>query len=292
MDDAQWPAHGRHWAHLVSDASLEELHAFARAAGLPPRSFDHDHYDVPDDRVPALVAAGAQPVGSRELLRRLVAAGLRVPARERRPDRAPHPPARGVAGVLLAAGAGTRSGGPGALARSAGGTPWVAERVAALRAGGCAPVLVVLGARAEEARALLPDGALPVVATAWAQGMSASLRAGLGAAAQLQPPPAAALVALVDVPELTPEAVRRLTGLAREGEGVLARAARGGRAGHPVLLGRRHWSAAAAAATGDRGAGSYLKAQGARLVECADVAGWDDVDGRGAHAPQRPTLAR
>ena len=83
VDDARWPAHGRHWAHLVSDTSLEELHAFARAAGLAPRSFDHDHYDVPGSAVPQLVAAGAQPVGSRELVRRLVASGLRVRGRDR-----------------------------------------------------------------------------------------------------------------------------------------------------------------------------------------------------------------
>ena len=83
VDEARWPAHGRLWAHLVSDASYEELHAFARAAGIPRRGFDHDHYDVPADRVDDLVAAGAQPVGGRELVRRLVASGLRVDARQR-----------------------------------------------------------------------------------------------------------------------------------------------------------------------------------------------------------------
>lgn len=83
VDEARWPAHGRLWAHLVSDSSYEELHAFAAAAGIPRRGFDHDHYDVPAERLDALVAAGAQRVGGRELVRRLVAAGLRVLPRDR-----------------------------------------------------------------------------------------------------------------------------------------------------------------------------------------------------------------
>lgn len=84
IDDPQWPAHGRLWAHLVSDANLAELHAFAAAAGIPRRAFDLDHYDVPDDRHADLVAAGAEHVGGRELVRRLRASGLRITARERR----------------------------------------------------------------------------------------------------------------------------------------------------------------------------------------------------------------
>jgi hypothetical protein len=84
IDDAAWPAHGRLWAHLVSDSDLEELHRFAAANGIPSRAFDLDHYDVPDDAVPRLIAAGAQHVGARELTRRLIASGLRVPARDRR----------------------------------------------------------------------------------------------------------------------------------------------------------------------------------------------------------------
>lgn len=63
--------------HLVSDESFDELHAFAEAAGLPSRSFERDHYDVPIGRYDELVALGAQPVRSPELVRRLIAAGLR-----------------------------------------------------------------------------------------------------------------------------------------------------------------------------------------------------------------------
>lgn len=81
VDGARWPAHGRLWAHLVSDSSLAELHAFAAGLGLPRRSFEGDHYDVPAERVADAVAAGAQPVGTRELLVRLRAAGLRTPKR-------------------------------------------------------------------------------------------------------------------------------------------------------------------------------------------------------------------
>lgn len=84
IDDPRWPAHGRLWAHLVSDSDLEELHAFAHANGLPPRSFDLDHYDVPAEAHARLIAAGATHVDGHELVRRLLASGLRVTARERR----------------------------------------------------------------------------------------------------------------------------------------------------------------------------------------------------------------
>lgn len=83
IDPPAWPAHGMLWSHLVSDASLAELHAFARRAGVPERAFDLDHYDVPDRRYDELVAAGAVAVGGKELVTRLVASGLRVRARDR-----------------------------------------------------------------------------------------------------------------------------------------------------------------------------------------------------------------
>jgi Protein of unknown function (DUF4031) len=93
IDRPIWPAHGTQWSHIVSDTSIEELHDFAAATGVPPRSFDLDHYDVPADRYDELVAAGAQPVGIREFVSRLQASGLRVSQRERR---APgHSPSRG-----------------------------------------------------------------------------------------------------------------------------------------------------------------------------------------------------
>lgn len=83
VDPPLWPRHGRLWSHLISDTSLEELHAFAALAGVPARGFDWDHYDVPDERYDELVRLGAHPVGTRDLVRRLRASGLRVTARER-----------------------------------------------------------------------------------------------------------------------------------------------------------------------------------------------------------------
>lgn len=84
IDEAIWPAHGTVWAHLVSDSSLDELHSFARRAGISARGFDHDHYDVPLERHAELVALGAESVTGRELLRRLQQGGLRVTQAEKR----------------------------------------------------------------------------------------------------------------------------------------------------------------------------------------------------------------
>lgn len=77
IDPPAWPAHGRLWSHLVSDRSLDELHAFADQVGIPRRGFDRDHYDVPEDVYDRAIDAGAVPVSSRELVRRLHDAGLR-----------------------------------------------------------------------------------------------------------------------------------------------------------------------------------------------------------------------
>lgn len=83
LDPPLWPAHGTHFSHLISDSSLDELHTFARAAGIPERAFDGDHYDVAEARYDALVAAGAVPVEGRILVRKLIESGLRIPARRR-----------------------------------------------------------------------------------------------------------------------------------------------------------------------------------------------------------------
>lgn len=79
VDDAIWPFDGRRWAHLVSDVSYDELHEFAQRLGVPRRGFQGDHYDIPDTYRDAAIELGAVPVGSRELLHRLRAAGLRRP---------------------------------------------------------------------------------------------------------------------------------------------------------------------------------------------------------------------
>lgn len=83
VDTPMWPAHGRLWAHLISDTDLTELHAFAASVGLPRRAFDLDHYDVPAERIDAIVAAGARRVTAGDLTRALIASGLRVRGRDR-----------------------------------------------------------------------------------------------------------------------------------------------------------------------------------------------------------------
>jgi len=77
IDPPQVPWRGRLWSHLVSDSSYDELHEFAAGLGVPERGFDRDHYDVPEEYYDACVAAGAEPVSSKELVRRLIASGLR-----------------------------------------------------------------------------------------------------------------------------------------------------------------------------------------------------------------------
>ena len=77
IDPPAVPSRGRMWSHLASDESFEELHAFARELGVPERGFDRDHYDVPSERYEQVLALGVEPVSSRELVVRLVRAGLR-----------------------------------------------------------------------------------------------------------------------------------------------------------------------------------------------------------------------
>jgi hypothetical protein len=84
IDEPRWWFRGRRWSHLVSDVSLDELHSFAGLAGIPRRAFQGDHYDVPEEMRDELVTAGAEMVESRELVRRLRGAGLRLSPAERR----------------------------------------------------------------------------------------------------------------------------------------------------------------------------------------------------------------
>jgi hypothetical protein len=85
VDQAIWPWRGHRWAHLVSDESYDELHAFADQLGIPRRAFQGDHYDVPSWIRDEAIGLGATEVDSRELVRRLRAAGLR--RRHRPPER-------------------------------------------------------------------------------------------------------------------------------------------------------------------------------------------------------------
>jgi nicotine blue oxidoreductase len=167
-------------------------------------------------------------------------------------------------------------GRPKALVRF-DGEPLVQRAVHVLADGGCAPLVVVVGASAGEVEPLLPAGVRAVLAPGWEEGMGASLRAGLAALEGLDPVPDAALVHLVDLPGVTAGAVARLAAVSSTG--VLARAAYEGRPAHPVLLGRAHWSSIRDSATGDAGARAYLSGHpDLELVECGDLAVPDDVD--------------
>ncbi|GAA2996475.1 nucleotidyltransferase family protein [Microbacterium aurantiacum] len=178
-------------------------------------------------------------------------------------------------GVVLAAGAGTRFGGPKALARTPDGEPWIARAVTTLTESGCREVVVVLGARADEARLLVPDTATVVVAADWAEGLSASVRAALRVAEGTSAD--RAVVVPVDTPDLPVAAVRRvLAASVITGAQTLARAVYDGRPGHPVVLGRTHWHELAAVVQGDQGAGPYLRAHDATEIECRDL--WDGAD--------------
>lgn len=84
VDDPLWHWRGRRWCHLVSDSALDELHAFADGVGIPRHAFQGDHYDVAEEHRPLVVEAGAAQVASRELLRRLRGAGLRLTPAQRR----------------------------------------------------------------------------------------------------------------------------------------------------------------------------------------------------------------
>jgi CTP:molybdopterin cytidylyltransferase MocA len=198
-------------------------------------------------------------------------------------DPAAGPPAAFILGVLLAAGAGRRAGGPKALRLEADGTSWLVRSIAVLRDGGCDAVIVVLGSEAARARDLIASSALStdpaitlVDAPDWQQGMGSSLRTGLLAAKSASS--RAVLVHLVDLPDVTAEVVRRLIQEAPPGTASLARASYRGRPGHPVLIGRDHLESIMVGLIGDSGARDYLAQHGAHSVECGDLASGQDHD--------------
>jgi CTP:molybdopterin cytidylyltransferase MocA len=187
------------------------------------------------------------------------------------------------AGLLLAAGAGRRMGGPKALLRDPDGVPFLDRAVRVLLDGGCDSVTVVLGASAGEARDLLGEersaddpGVSVVEAPEWDEGMGASLRSGLDALAAADDHDVA-LVSLVDLPDVGASVVRRVLG-AGTGPGSLVRATYGGRPGHPVLIGRDHWAGVRATARGDEGARAYFRDHAPTPCECGDLATGRDVD--------------
>jgi len=211
-----------------------------------------------------------------------------------------------VAGVLLAAGMGRRFGGPKALADSGDG-PWVLRALTTL--DGLEPRIVVIGAEADRVRALLPGGVVAVDNPDFSSGMGSSLIAGLRALEAL--PVDAAVIMLVDLPDVPAAAIERVVAAARRAGGAtvsiecdedrapsdgpgasafdeggvipalrqsLARATFHGRSGHPVLIGADHFAGVIESAGGDRGARDYLAAHPVMAVECGDLAGGQDVD--------------
>jgi CTP:molybdopterin cytidylyltransferase MocA len=186
--------------------------------------------------------------------------------------------------MVLAAGAGRRMGSPKALVRDPSGVPWVVRAAGSLVAADCSPVLVVVGAAADQVRAELAAEPVEVVeATGWTEGMGASLRTGLtalstgagldtGGGDQAD----AVLVVPVDVPGLTAPVLRRIA--AAGSRSALVRAVYDGQPGHPVLLGRDHWDGVVATARGDAGARAYLKQHQVVEIECSDLAEGADVD--------------
>jgi len=163
---------------------------------------------------------------------------------------------------------------PKALVRHRGGL-FVEQAADVLHSGGCAPVVIVLGALADDVRttAILSGSSL-VDNPDWATGMGSSLRVGLAA---LEPTDCDAVVVLpVDTPGVTPAAVARFVALVSAD--VLARATYDGAPGHPVLIGRSRWADVAALAEGDEGARPYLARHPATTVPCEDIATGADVD--------------
>jgi CTP:molybdopterin cytidylyltransferase MocA len=178
-----------------------------------------------------------------------------------------------VAGVVLAAGAGVRFGGPKALVRL-DGERLVDRAVRTLRDGGCTPVLVVEGAAP-----LAPVDAELVTNPQWALGMGTSLRAALAALEARQDVDAAVLL-LVDTPWVAAEAVRRVVDAHQASGARAVQAGYGGVPGHPVLLARSAWREAAELAVGDQGARGWLRRHRdeVMLVDCTGVGDPRDVD--------------
>lgn len=175
------------------------------------------------------------------------------------------------AGLVLAAGRGARFGRPKALVEYAG-EPLVGRAVRLLAAGGCDPVLALLGAGAGDVLAAV-DLPHVVLNPGWARGMASSLACGLAAV----PPEAdAVVVALADQPLVGPEAVRRLI-TAWRGGALAAVATYGGQHRNPVLLDREVWPALSATLSGDAGAGPWLRAHPELVTPVA-------CDGTGAPA--------
>ena len=78
VDQARWPWRGNYWCHLVTDTDLSELHEFAEQLGCRRVGFQGDHYDIDVETRERAIELGATELDSRDLVRRMKAAGLRL----------------------------------------------------------------------------------------------------------------------------------------------------------------------------------------------------------------------
>ncbi|TKJ22868.1 nucleotidyltransferase family protein [Blastococcus sp. CCUG 61487] len=180
-----------------------------------------------------------------------------------------------TAAVVLAAGGGRRYGKPKALVEFEGSL--LVERAVRTARAACDVVLVVLGAQAVDVwRTADLSGATVLANAEWETGMASSLRTGLDGLRGLPGTVDAALITLVDMPGMTPEALTAVA--AHAGPGALAVATYEGIRGHPVLLGRDHWAGVIATATGDEGARRYLADRDVTEVDCTGLADPTDLD--------------
>ena len=173
-----------------------------------------------------------------------------------------------VAAVVLAAGGGRRYGMPKALVEYEGSL--LVERAVRTARAACDVVLVVLGAQAVDVwRTADLTGATVLANEEWETGMASSLRTGLDGLRGFPGTVDAALVTLVDMPGMTPEALAAVA--AHAAPDALAVATYDGVRGHPVLLGRDHWAGVAATATGDEGARRYLAGRDVTATSFAEL---------------------
>ncbi len=180
-----------------------------------------------------------------------------------------------LAAVVLAAGGGRRYGMPKALVEYEGSL--LVERAVDTASAVCDPVLVVLGARAADVRRTARLGGAVVLANRdWETGMASSLRVGVEGLRGWPGRMDAALLLLVDMPGMTAAALRRVGEHAAPD--ALAVATYDGVRGHPVLLGREHWTGVVATATGDEGARRYLADHDVTEVDCTGLADPADLD--------------
>lgn len=182
--------------------------------------------------------------------------------------------------VILAAGAGSRLGGQGKALLRAGGEMLVERALRCARHAGTLPLLV-LGHRAQEVRAALTRsalGAAPDIVDCpnWEQGLSASFRTAVRAAAELGA--GRVTVVLVDQPGITAAALR--TVLHAHIPGRIARGLVDGSATHPVVFDLAGAQAAAALAVGDEGARAHLRAHPelVDMIDISDIGAAADID--------------